>query len=142
MSRVITPFDELRWQQQVEDRLDRLERRLTEQVWYVIGQFGAPIFQNNWTNYGSGYNTCAFMRDANGFVHLRGLIMSGTVATGPTGVIFTLPIGFRPEMRELINVQSASVLGRVDIDNAGAVYAYSGSNVWFSLDSITFKAVV
>jgi len=136
MSRVITPFDELRWQQQVEDRLDRLERRLTEQVWYVVGQFGAPIFTNNWANYGATFNPAGFMKDANGFVHLRGMVISGTIGQS----IFTLPIGFRPANSELMVTMSNQAICRIDISPQGLIIPTVGVNTWLTLDNLSFYA--
>lgn len=52
----------------------------------------APTLVNSWANFGSGYETAAYLKDPLGFVHLKGLITGGTTNT----TAFTLPAGYRP----------------------------------------------
>ena len=96
----------------------------------------APTFVNNWVNYGGGYNTAGYRKDAMGYVHLRGLIKSGTAAQNA----FVLPAGYRPEMRELLSVQSNDTEGRIDVLTTGDVLMQGISNIWVCLDGLTFKA--
>jgi hypothetical protein len=97
----------------------------------------APTFQNSWVNYGESWNVAGYMKDSMGFVHLRGLVKSGTIGQ----CIFTLPAGYRPQYEELQIVQtSPDTFGRLDITTAGCVQPTLGSNTWFSLDGITFRA--
>lgn len=95
----------------------------------------AVNFLNGWTNYGSGYNNAGFMKDSDGFVHLKGLIRNGTV--GQTA--FILPVGYRPSSRPLIGTITSSLnVGRIDIQTSGAVTMQNGSSSWISLDNIRF----
>ena len=98
----------------------------------------APTFTNSWVNYGGAYNVAGYRKDSEGWVHLRGLVKSGTDGAS----IFTLPAGYRPEYQELIQVISADASGRLDIHTNGNVtpQAASTSPTWISLDNIIFKA--
>ena len=96
----------------------------------------APTFLNSWINNGSGYNNAGFYKDEFGIVHLRGLVKSGTMQAS----IFTLPTGYRPAAREFFGTVSDALFGSVYIDPDGSVVPWSGSNAWFSLDGITFRA--
>ncbi len=96
-----------------------------------------PTLLNGWVYYGAPYNPPAFFIDKNGIVHLRGLVRTGTMGTS----IFTLPAGYRPANRELLVVMTNSnVAGRCDVLADGNVVPLAGSNVWFSLDGISFRA--
>jgi hypothetical protein len=94
-----------------------------------------PSFQNGWVNYDTTYNAAGYFKDSLGIIHLRGLVKNGS------GVLFTLPAGYRPPRRELFAVAThPNTVGRIDILADGQVLMVSGSNLWISLDGITFKA--
>jgi hypothetical protein len=94
----------------------------------------APTFAGTWANFGSGNLPAGYMKDANGFVHLRGAIATGTINT----TAFTLPAGYRPSLNVNFACASNSAFGYLSITSAGVVNPAVGSNVWFSLDGITF----
>jgi hypothetical protein len=96
-----------------------------------------PAFQNGWLNYDAFYNQAGYYRDTSNRVYLRGLVRTGTANT----TIFTLPSGYRPVRRELFCVMSNGAIARVDVLIDGQVLMMSGSNVWISLDRISFLAV-
>lgn len=98
----------------------------------------APTFQNSWVNFGSGWAAVGYCKDSLGFVHLKGLIKSGTVAYGTP--MFTLPVGYRPAESEIFASVSNSVFGEIAVDSNGIVSAVNGSNSFFTLSGITFKA--
>jgi len=100
----------------------------TQQAWQT------PTLLNGWANYGGGGNPIGYYKDSLGIVHIRGL-MIGTIGS----TIFTLPIGYRPLFANLIVVYSNG-LGRCDIQPDGSVQAQSGTNAYFSLDNISFRA--
>jgi len=105
----------------------------SEEAWIV------PAFMNGWINFNTTHNPAGYFKDSLGIVHLRGLVKNGTNNT----TIFTLPVGYRPSNRELQAVQTnldTNTIGRVDILADGQVTVVSGSNVWVSLDGITFRA--
>lgn len=108
----------------------------------AVGAAGQPGFQNSWSNYGGGYATAAFYKDALGIVHLKGMITSGTIGS----VAFTLPPGYTPAEHSYFSVASrvvgspqtaaATVLsnGSVQIFNTNA-----GADP-VSLNGISFRA--
>lgn len=94
-----------------------------------------PTLGNSWVAYGAPYSTAQYCIDAQGFVHLRGVIKSGTVPS----TFFTLPSGFRPTAQRLFIVLSNSVAATVQVYTSGAVQLEAGgSNVFVSLDNIVF----
>lgn len=104
-----------------------------------------PTLTNGWIHYGSDgtgtYNAASYWRDSFGVVHLRGLIKSGTIAQAA----FTLPAGYRPPARELFLTFSGNpnpIYGRLDIAPNGQVLPWFGGNAYFSLDGVTFRAVL
>jgi hypothetical protein len=93
--------------------------------------------QNDWENYGGGYNTAQYTKTSTGIVFLKGLIRYGT-ATANT-VIGTLPAGYRPSAALVYQVTtSANVTARIDVLVDGTVIIVTGSTNWISLDSIAF----
>ena len=115
-----------------------LDGRLTISGAIVQEDWVAPSLQSGWVNYANGFNPAGYFRDKQGIVHLRGLVRAGVVGQG----IFGLPVGYRPEFRELHAVQTNSnAIGRCDILTSGEVVPVSGNNEWFSLDGISFRAL-
>ncbi len=97
--------------------------------------FTAPTLLNSWANYGSGYSTAGYYKDAMGIVHLRGVVASGS------STIFTLPAGYRPEFNGMFSTVTGLLnLGRIDVMSNGNVVFVAGSNIYASLDGITFRA--
>lgn len=98
----------------------------------------APAMSNSWVNFGAPYATVGYILDAAGFVHLRGLIKSGTTNT----TVFTLPAGYRPEAEAqfvgLCNGTTAAV-GGIDVTSAGVVSVTNYSSQ-IDLGQVTFKA--
>lgn len=95
-----------------------------------------PTLAGTWVSYGAA-NTPGYFKDSEGVVHLRGLVKTGTINT----TLFTLPAGYRPS-RTIVRatVSNGSTLGRLDIRADGVVLPVTGSNVWYSLDNVTFTA--
>lgn len=106
--------------------------------WVEIDSGGsAPAFLNGWVNYSIEYNSCAFRKDTLGYVHLKGLVKSGTIGYA----IFQLPVGYRPAKRYLFSTSTnPNAYARLDIQVTGNVDPITGSNNYYSLDGITFKA--
>lgn len=96
--------------------------------------------QNNWVNYGSGYATVAVYKDPQGVVHLRGLIKDGTNTQNT--MILNLPTGYRPTYGHLTFsvVNGDNNTGRVDVRSNGDVIFYGTTNMFLSLNEITFRA--
>ena len=109
------------------------------EAWHEVGADGEPAFENNWVNFNAPTNeTAGFLKDPFGFVHLKGLVKSGTVGT----VIFTLPAGYRPSLAKIVAASGSDVATRdntVTLLVTGTVTANCATNTYFSLDGITFK---
>lgn len=79
--------------------------------------------------------TPSYFRDTEGIVHLRGLLQSGS--NGQT--VATLPVGFRPEVRSMFLVASATGDCRLDIEADGRIIPREGtSSAWTALDGVEF----
>ena len=102
--------------------------------WHLVGGSGEPAFANGWVNYGAGFNVAAFRKDPFGRVHLRGMIKNGTVGAAA----FTLPAGYRPPVGELLDTNSTSAQGRIDVSSAGVVTVAAGAATWVTLDGLYF----
>ena len=98
----------------------------------------AAKLQNKWKRYSSTYNPPGYYKDNAGIVRLRGLVKEGAISKP----IFTLPVGYRPQFRELQATQThANTIGRLDVLSNGQVIPVKGGPGWFSLDGVTFRAV-
>jgi hypothetical protein len=91
----------------------------------------APTLLNGWTNY-VGYDPAGYVKDNDGFVHLKGLIQSGA------GDVFVLPTGCRPTGRSMFVVFATGSAGRMDVLTDGTVTFVAGTNTYVSLDGIEF----
>lgn len=97
----------------------------------------APAFTNSWVNYGGAFATAAYLRDRQGFVHLRGTVKSGTAASS----IFTLPAGYRPAADRLFPIAAALAVHYVTVASTGTVTPSAGAgNAIVALDGIVFRA--
>lgn len=114
-----------------------VKSNLVVEAWRVVGAAGQPAFLNGWTNYLQGWVTAAFYKDPFGVVHLQGLLTAGVI--GQT--FFVLPVGYRPGGAELFNADTGTnAHARVDVASDGQVISRNGSNTYFSLAGITFRA--
>jgi hypothetical protein len=72
------------------------------EAFHEVGAAGEPGFLNGGQNYPSGapnvsLQSAGFMKDHDGFVHLKGFVQSGTAQT-----VFVLPPGYRPVDAKLL----------------------------------------
>lgn len=94
--------------------------------------------QNNWVNYGAGYESATFWKDKCGVIRLAGLIKGGT--TTAETVIFTLPEGYRPRASERFFAVSMNAICVIDVYVTGNVAIKTGANAgWLSLSGISFR---
>jgi hypothetical protein len=101
-----------------------------------IGTPGEPQFLNGASNWSAAYSSAAFLKDNEGFVHLK-----GTVNATAGAVIFTLPEGYRPRRILDIGTIASSTAGFVYIKPNGDVEVGGPSGeANYGLDSITFRA--
>jgi hypothetical protein len=113
-----------------------LQANKAQEAWHEIGAGGQPAFGNFWSNYGGPQNTCAFMKDDFGFVHLKGLAKNSNLSNL---VIFTLPVAYRPPIENIFSVTSNDSFGSIRVAATGTVTMFTGSGLWISLDGITFR---
>lgn len=59
-------------------------------------QWITPTLLNGWVSYNTSSLLIGYYKDDMGFVRIRGIAKSGTMAAGT--VLFTLPVGYRPEI--------------------------------------------
>lgn len=139
MTRTVLPDDLFSELQDIEQRIARLESsRLPESV-RVIGTTGQPAFSTGWSQYDNTptFEWAGFYRFA-GRVWLQGLVKKSTAAAFGD-VIFTLPVGYRPAHRVLLNIQTNSVIGRVDVMANGDVVVQTANAAWLAFDGLSFR---
>jgi hypothetical protein len=121
------------------------EAKIPASDWHYIGDPGEPAFQNGWVNYDTAshndatYQHAAYRRDVNGIIHLTGLVKNGTIGLP----IFTLSGTNCPWFYQALPVISNNALARLTVQYVTptcGVWAETGSNVWVSLDGISFRS--
>jgi hypothetical protein len=119
-------------------------REIRDPRYREVGAPGQPAFQNGARNYSASYSSAAFLRDSEGFVHLKGTIIGNARAETnelPDVVVFTLPPGYRPRRTLDIGTVASSTTGVVYIHPNGDVeVAGPAGEGNYGLDSITFRA--
>ncbi len=93
----------------------------------------APTLAGAWLNFGGSYEAAGYLKDNFGFLHLKGLVKSGT------GVIFNLPVGFRPSEEKIFASIGNGTLADVRVGTNGDVSLYSGNSSYLSLSGIVFQ---
>jgi len=97
----------------------------------------SPTLLNSWVENGGVTSRTSFCKDSNNVVHIQGLIKAGAMATPA----FTLPPGFRPAGDQYFACVSNGALGWAYVQaSTGNVIPQYGSNAYFSLCGISFKA--
>lgn len=85
---------------------------------------------STWTHYGDPYGPVKYRKIGN-IVNMQGITNEND-----TGVVFTLPAGYRPEVQIIIAAQMQNALGRLDIQKDGSVEIISRpSSGWCSFYS-------
>ena len=111
-----------------------LRHKIGAELLVVPDPWIAPTLQGLWINYGAPHENAGYYKDALGIVHLKGLIRNGT------GLMFTLPVGYRPAEYNIFPAWSAGGFARIDVESNGDVIRSAGSGVSYSLANITFRA--
>lgn len=96
----------------------------------------APALTNGWVNFG-GTDSVAGYRKIGTRVFLKGVIKSGTLAAAA----FTLPAGYRPAADSFLAAVSNAALGFLSITAVAGTCNPSGSNVYFSMDGMSFDTI-
>ena len=112
---------------------------LNVEDWHEVGDTNEPAFENSWVNYDST-RKARFYKHLDR-VYLAGLVKSGTINTS----IFTLPSEYVPSYLDATNqnaifpCSSNSAFASLSINYLGEVNCTNGSNLWVSLDGISFR---
>jgi hypothetical protein len=85
----------------------------------------AADLSNSWVNYGVGHVAASYVKDALGFVHIRGLVKNGTSAVA---TIFTLPADYRPATIHLFATDSNGAFAAIRVDPDGQVHMVDGGS--------------
>ncbi|HEX6537485.1 MAG TPA: hypothetical protein VF041_23085 [Gemmatimonadaceae bacterium] len=100
----------------------------------------AAAYAANWSDFGAGFATAQWRRDAAGRVWLKGLAKKAAALAIPD-TILTLPAGrdVRPTTEHIFVVASFAGYAEVRVNPNGNVYLQAGgSATWTSLDGISF----
>lgn len=99
-------------------------------------------FSTGWSNFGSPFTNAQYCLDALGFVRFRGTIKSSS--STPPALIFTLPVGYRPEAAINMLVQSgnSNTSGGITIQTNGEVRNVTAPNpqLFVNLEQVCFYA--
>ncbi len=110
-------------------KIDVADVQANQQAWQTLSLNGS------WVPFGGAYIAPRYMKDSLGFVHVEGLIKSGTMGT----VAATLPAGYRPGGQHYWGSASSGAIGIADVATNGTITPQVGSNGSFMMDYI-FKA--
>jgi Collagen triple helix repeat (20 copies) len=105
-----------------------------------IGAAGEPAFGTNWANLSPGFEGAGFYKDPWGIVHLVG---DFGAAAGRSGLMFTLPAGYRPGFAERFMVYAngdTGPYGTMRVDTNGTVNCFSCGTGQVVINGITFRA--
>lgn len=129
--------------ERIQQNFDKIALALGQPV--VSSAWTAPTLGTNWATL-SG-NDAGYTKDANRFVHLRGVVK----ATGAATTAFTLPASYRPEQETIFLTMrypgaTPFVIGFVIVRTTGSVEPFNASagapvaNDQYYLDGMTFRA--
>jgi len=90
-------------------------------------------FNSGFSHYGSGYKNCQYKKFPDGRVQLQGLC-----STSSTGILATLPAGYRPTGTAIFICRSSSGYIRVDVQADGDIRVADSPGGWVSLEAILF----
>jgi hypothetical protein len=116
-------------------------------------QSASFLLPSDWINFGPPFAPVSFFKDQLGIVHLRGVAKNpngfglgagcfySTIGASP-GVLFQLPVGYRPANEEAFADDNSDGFGRIDVTPAGIVCSESvtAQSGFATLDGISFRA--
>lgn len=95
-------------------------------------------FINGFSNNGGGFETASYIKDRQGFVHVRGMVTAGADAAA-----FVLPAQYRPAAHQsFAGVANNGTLCRVTVfSTTGEVTVFRGSDATADLSGVKFAAL-
>lgn len=119
----------------VSDAGTGTNKKISGNVAYAIPVV-APILAGSWVNLGGSWETAGYWKNADGIVHIRGVVTGGT----SPGLVFSLPAGYRPLADMSLCTIANNAFAAVEIKANGDVNAVAGSATALSLAGIVFRA--
>lgn len=102
-----------------------------------VTKWTGPALINGFSNTGGVYPLSGYIRDDNGFVHLRGMVQAAADA-----VAFQLPVGYRPPAQQTFaSIATNGTLARVNVSAAGNVTVFRGTDTTCDLSNVHFQSV-
>lgn len=100
-------------------------------------RYTIPALSGTWTNYSYGtHHLPGHFKTSEGIVVLTGLVGTGTVNT----VIYTLPVGYRPDSIWVFIVKNSGVNGYLYVYPDGRILSSGGGQTYVSFEGIMFPA--
>jgi hypothetical protein len=152
------------------DGVDSGQLAVPAEATHILGDPGEPALNNgsgdfgdpagsfcNWQTFDpAGHTSPGYYQDADGVVHLQGIVKAVDGAfsiTGPCGNtvggarIFTFPEGYRPSYIRTYFVLTNNKRGRINVFPDGRVVflnvsatSWTDAKAWFNLEDIEFRA--
>jgi hypothetical protein len=105
--------------------------KLPPLVWHTI-----TTFENGWSDYNFESHPAAWAVDAQGIVHLRGVVFGGAL----NDPAFALPLAVAPDKQQIwLECTSAEDEVGVILISDGQLTPASGENAFMSLDGLTYS---
>ena len=118
---------------------DKLEVNTLKTDSIVSGAWNGIDLWNDWENYGNGFATAAWYKDPLGVMHFRGMIKNGDTSAGT--VLFSLWEDEVPQYGKLMFMvpNGSGGFSKIEVHPNGDFVYYGSSNIWISLDQISFR---
>lgn len=110
----------------------------------AVGTSTGVAYSAGWADYGGGYTPVTWYRDKDGYIRLSGLFKrtGATITAGPSGTIFTLPVGARPVGSEAFIQNKDDVSKGLAVGSTGVVSAGGALGTWTSGSSYMYVSGV
>jgi hypothetical protein len=95
-------------------------------------QWTDATLAGTWANVGGIYPNAGYWKDADNRVYLRGMVSGGT------GIIFTLPVDYRPPFDQRFTINASAAAGGISVTQSGNVIQQYGSATNVDLGSVRF----
>ena len=118
-------------------KIDNLGSQLAQKANIAQEAWITPTLLNSWAQQNSINYPVRYMKDSMGFVHLKGVLNSGTYNT----IAFNLPVGYRPAKDTFVVSRDSSSAKPGVVNANGDFYPTSATfSSWIAIDSVSFRA--